>query len=37
MGVDRFWQNIRNKYKYHEFVKDWNKNWGGIGVLFIEK
>jgi cephalosporin hydroxylase len=33
--VSRFWNEIKHHYKYEEIVKDWNQNWGGIGILYI--
>jgi len=33
--VNLFWDEIKRKYKYKEFVEDRNQGWGGIGVLFF--
>lgn len=33
-GVPKFWKEIKNKYPYQEIVKDWNQEWGGIGIIF---
>jgi len=35
--VSTFWNEIKNKYRYEEFVKDWNQRWGGIGLLYFSK
>lgn len=35
--VDKFWKEIKEKYEYIEFIEDWNQNWGGIGIIKIEK
>ncbi len=32
--VHRFWNEIRDKYKYVEMVKSESQNWAGIGLLF---
>jgi predicted O-methyltransferase YrrM len=35
-NVGRFWNEIKQNYKYEEFVETWGENeWGGIGVLKI--
>ncbi|ADC66516.1 O-methyltransferase-like protein [Ferroglobus placidus DSM 10642] len=34
-GVPKFWQEIRERYKYQEIVKDWNHGGYGIGILFV--
>jgi cephalosporin hydroxylase len=33
--VNLFWDEIKGKYKYKEFIEDKNQGWGGIGVLFV--
>jgi predicted O-methyltransferase YrrM len=33
--VSKFWNEIKNSYKYVEIVKDWNQKWAGIGVLYV--
>lgn len=33
-GVPRFWQEIKQKYKHKEIVKDWNQKGWGIGVIY---
>lgn len=33
--VSRLWDEIKNKYKYLEIVRDWNQKWAGIGVLYV--
>lgn len=32
--VDRFWNEIKNKYRWQEFIKDRNQGAYGIGVLY---
>jgi len=32
--VEKFWNEIKNNYKFEELVKDYNQNWAGIGILF---
>jgi predicted O-methyltransferase YrrM len=31
--VHRFWNEVKQNYEYQEFVKDWNQNCFGIGVI----
>ncbi len=33
--VDKFWNEIKNNYKYLERVKDWKQDWVGISVLYV--
>ena len=33
--VDRFWNEIRQRYHHVEIVKDPNQEWAGIGVLYV--
>lgn len=33
--VSVFWNEIKNRYRFEEFVRDWNQRWGGIGVLYV--
>ena len=33
-GVDRFWEEIRSKYRNLEIVEDYNQKCAGIGVIF---
>lgn len=33
-GVEKFWRETKNKYKYREFIKDPNNVGLGLGVLF---
>ena len=33
--VDRFWNEIRQRYDHVEIVKDPNQQWAGIGVLHV--
>lgn len=33
--VHRFWNEIKNRYKYIEIVRDWGQGWAGIGVLYV--
>jgi len=35
VGVPRFWNEIKNKYKHPEIMKDWRQSWAGIGVIFV--
>jgi len=32
--VNRFWNEIKRKYRHLEIVKDYGQKWAGIGVLF---
>jgi predicted O-methyltransferase YrrM len=34
-GVYKFWQEIIQKYKYQEIIKDANQGWAGIGLLYM--
>ena len=34
VGVPRFWNEIKYKYKYLEIVQDWNQGWAGIGIIY---
>ncbi|MBY9005686.1 MAG: class I SAM-dependent methyltransferase [Candidatus Lokiarchaeota archaeon] len=31
--VNKFWNEIKNKFVSNELVEDWNQNWGGIGII----
>ncbi len=31
--VDKFWNEIKEKYKYKEFIENKNQKWAGIGVI----
>ncbi len=31
--VGKFWNEIKKKYKYEEFVENWKQNWAGIGLI----
>jgi predicted O-methyltransferase YrrM len=33
--VNKFWNEIKNSYKYKEIVENPNQKWAGIGVLFF--
>lgn len=33
--VDRFWNEIKLKYKHREIIEDLSQGWGGIGLLFV--
>jgi predicted O-methyltransferase YrrM len=33
--VSRFWDEVKQRYKYAEIVEDWNQKWAGIGVLYV--
>lgn len=33
--VNRFWNEIKNNYKYIEIVKERGQKWAGIGVLYL--
>jgi hypothetical protein len=33
--VNLFWDEIKNNYKYKEFIENKNQGWGGVGVLFF--
>jgi predicted O-methyltransferase YrrM len=33
--VNKFWLEIRKKYKHMEIVHNWKQKWAGIGVLYI--
>ena len=32
-NVDKFWKEIRQKYKYKEIINDKDQGWAGIGIL----
>ena len=34
--VDRFWAELRVKYRTCEFIENVNQGWAGIGVVFID-
>lgn len=31
--ISKFWNEIKNKYDYKEFVENWGQNWAGIGLI----
>jgi len=33
--VNRFWKQIKNRFKHKEIIKNHNQKWAGIGILFI--
>jgi len=33
--VNKFWNEIKQRYKYVEIVEDWRQNWAGIGVIYV--
>jgi cephalosporin hydroxylase len=33
--VDRFWNEVKQRYKHREFIEDPKQGWAGIGVLFV--
>jgi len=33
-NVDRFWKEIKEKYKTKEIISSGNQNWAGIGVIY---
>lgn len=33
--VDRFWNEIKQRYRYDELIEDINQRWAGIGVLYV--
>ncbi|MEM0085026.1 MAG: class I SAM-dependent methyltransferase [Candidatus Methanomethylicia archaeon] len=33
--VSKFWNEVKQSYKYREIVKNWNQKWAGIGVLYV--
>ena len=33
VGVNKFWNEIKEKYEYKEIVEDWYQKFGGIGIL----
>jgi len=35
VGVPKFWNEIKSRYRHLEIVKDWSQGWAGIGVLFL--
>ena len=34
-GVDKFWNEIKQRYRFREIIADPAQGWAGIGVLFI--
>jgi cephalosporin hydroxylase len=32
--VNRFWNEVKTRYRYREIIEDKRQGWGGIGVLF---
>jgi len=32
--VNRFWNEIKKRYRHEEVVSDWNQGWAGIGIIF---
>jgi predicted O-methyltransferase YrrM len=35
--VSRFWNKVKQRYKYAEIVKDCNQKWSGICVLYVSR
>lgn len=35
VGVHRFWQEIKQTYKYVEIINDKGQGWAGIGVVYV--
>ena len=33
--VDRYWAEIKNRYRHTEFVEDPKQKWAGIGLLYV--
>lgn len=33
ININKFWNEIKDKFEYKEIVEDWNQNWAGIGIL----
>jgi predicted O-methyltransferase YrrM len=33
--VDRFWNEIKTKYRHEEIIADRNQGWAGIGILYV--
>ena len=33
--VNKFWDEIKEVYEFHEIISDVNQNWGGIGVIYL--
>jgi len=33
--VNKFWVELKEKYRYLELVKDWKQRWAGIGVIYV--
>lgn len=31
--VERYWNEIKEKHEYKEFIHSYNQEWGGIGVI----
>jgi cephalosporin hydroxylase len=34
-GVDKFWNEIKQRFRYREIIEDPKQRWAGIGVLFM--
>lgn len=34
-GVPRYWSELKQNYKYNEFVKDWDQEGYGIGFIYL--
>ncbi|OGJ86972.1 MAG: hypothetical protein A2350_01185 [Candidatus Raymondbacteria bacterium RifOxyB12_full_50_8] len=32
-GVDRYWQEIKTRGPFMEFIRSWNQGWAGIGLI----
>jgi hypothetical protein len=32
-GVDKYWNEIKNKHRYQEFVEDPEQQWAGLGLI----
>jgi len=35
-NVDKFWGEVKKKYKHKEFIEDKSQGWGGIGVIYLD-
>ncbi len=33
-GVDKFWNEVKQCYKYQEFINNPHQNWAGIGLIY---
>ena len=33
VGVNKFWNELKQNHEYREIVEDWNQKRGGIGIL----